>query len=478
MFPSHDRLARIKVCYGVFPQISFQASNPQASSNSEKFNQEVLARLVPAPVFKTVEPHGNHVVGGFDSHAFPPLMMKRHRPIPSTSITPTLEDGSELPRCLGCFRPAAYCYCDLIPEIENQTELLIIQHARERDHPFNTARMVRMAFNKSRLLCGTNQSLSKIEFGLRPGAGLLYPSPSAPTLSELPPHSRPQQLVIVDGTWAQAKTMIRDLPQLQELACYKIAPTQPGQYRIRLEPTDTSLSTVEAAVAAIGEVEPNINGLKELIGAFDQMVQRQLDHPKVGREHYSGGPKSGTTINIPQRLLGDENNIVVAYGEAAYRDVDRLAQTQVNDPRPPLVWVAVRLGTGELFSRTLKPDVPMTDSFLEHLELSGSHFDDAVTVGEFRNDWQRFLRANDTLAVYNHGTEKLLANVEADFAKCVALKSINFDLDRESRTLCRFVEKHELQCQFPISNLGRAGKRLANAVALVQHLRKLGQSSS
>ncbi len=34
---------------------------------------EVLARLVPAAVFKTVEPHGNHVVGGFDSHAFPPL---------------------------------------------------------------------------------------------------------------------------------------------------------------------------------------------------------------------------------------------------------------------------------------------------------------------------------------------------------------------------------------------------------------------
>jgi hypothetical protein len=37
------------------------------------FHLEVLARLVPAAVFKTVEPHGNHVVGGFDSHAFPPL---------------------------------------------------------------------------------------------------------------------------------------------------------------------------------------------------------------------------------------------------------------------------------------------------------------------------------------------------------------------------------------------------------------------
>ncbi len=40
---------------------------------SAVFHLEVLARLVPAAVFKTVEPHGNHVVGGFDSHAFPPL---------------------------------------------------------------------------------------------------------------------------------------------------------------------------------------------------------------------------------------------------------------------------------------------------------------------------------------------------------------------------------------------------------------------
>ena len=34
--------------------------------------KEVLVRLVPAAVFKTVGLHGNHVVGGFDSHALPP----------------------------------------------------------------------------------------------------------------------------------------------------------------------------------------------------------------------------------------------------------------------------------------------------------------------------------------------------------------------------------------------------------------------
>ena len=35
---------------------------------------EVLAHLVVAAVFKTVEPYVNRAVGGFDSHALPPFL--------------------------------------------------------------------------------------------------------------------------------------------------------------------------------------------------------------------------------------------------------------------------------------------------------------------------------------------------------------------------------------------------------------------
>jgi DTW domain-containing protein YfiP len=215
-------------------------------------------------------------------------------------------------RCYGCFRPVSECYCDAIPSIENQTQLLIVQHSRERDHPFNTARMVRQGLTNSKLICGTNQALSKMQLPIRARSGLLYPSHDARTLSDLSPAEKPDQLVIVDGTWSQAKTMVRDIEQLAALPQYQLSPTQPGQYRIRLEPTDTSLSTVEAAVAALRELEPETQGFDQLLGAFELMVQKQLDHPNVGREHYSGGPKSGHSINIPQRMLGDAYGIVVA----------------------------------------------------------------------------------------------------------------------------------------------------------------------
>ena len=36
---------------------------------------EVLRRLVPRSVFKTVGLYGNHAAGGFDSHALPPFFL-------------------------------------------------------------------------------------------------------------------------------------------------------------------------------------------------------------------------------------------------------------------------------------------------------------------------------------------------------------------------------------------------------------------
>ena len=89
-----------------------------------------------------------------------------------------------------------------------------------------------------RFVCGTNKSFSQIALPIRSNAGILYPSNSARVLSELTPEEVPDQLVIIDGTWSQAKTLVRDVEQLKPLPHFKLAPTQPGQYRIRLEPDD------------------------------------------------------------------------------------------------------------------------------------------------------------------------------------------------------------------------------------------------
>ena len=161
-------------------------------------------------------------------------------------------------RCYRCYRPQTICFCKHIPTINNQTHVLILQHMRERFHPFNTARICKQALVNSTLLADHNAELGEklASFPLQKDVGLLYPSPNGRLLSDLAPDDRPKQLVVIDGTWHHAKTLVRDIPALAELPRFQILPAQPGRYRIRKEPDATSLSTLEAIVAALDALEP------------------------------------------------------------------------------------------------------------------------------------------------------------------------------------------------------------------------------
>jgi tRNA-uridine aminocarboxypropyltransferase len=371
-------------------------------------------------------------------------------------------------RCYACFRPKAACFCAAIPQIDNRTNVLILQHVRERFHPFNTARMVHRALNNSTLLVDQTPQLAAAELPLKPRAGLLYPGPEARLLSDLAPAERPDQLVIVDGTWHHAKTLVRDIPALHDLPRYGIVPASPGRYRIRREPTDTSLSTVEATVAALRALEPETPGLDQLLEAFDTMIERQLAHPRSEVAARRKQKRKRTANSVPRVLVHDLDNIVVAYGESAC-GVPGTRRT----PRSPIYWVAQRLGTGECFARAIQPNSPLTKTFLGHLELTPADFADALSNAEFRTAWSAFLRPTDIVAVYSQSTARLLKHVGADFAKALVLKSIPFNPHRPNGTLAEVLAA-EGQVAAPPQHPGRAGKRLANAVALTQHLNAMG----
>src|SRR5437773_3307820 len=127
-------------------------------------------------------------------------------------------------RCYGCFRPKGDCFCAAIPAIANRTEVLILQHTRERFHAFNTARMVHRALRNSSLLVDYTADLAA-RLRLGPRAALLYPQGDAELISDLPPDQRPEQLVILDGTWHHAKTFVRDIAALRDLPRYRLAPS-------------------------------------------------------------------------------------------------------------------------------------------------------------------------------------------------------------------------------------------------------------
>lgn len=365
-------------------------------------------------------------------------------------------------RCYDCFRPADACFCAAIPRIANQTEVLILQHRREQFHPFNTARIVHKALLRSQLLAGHTKDLAR-QLALKPGAGLLYPSSDAPLISELPPEERPVQLVIVDGTWHHVKTLVRDVPALQQVPRYRLAPSSPGRYRIRLEPNETSLSTVEAVVDALRTLEPETAGFDRLIGAFDTMVESQLARiASAGKSHFPPPPQRPWK-HIPRALQGSLDSIVVAYGEAAPGE-----RGQKRADGPPISWVARRLGDNSEFACLLAPPKPLSDIFLGHLELSREDYADALSLEDARKRWAEFERPGDLVTVLQPGTARLLSQLCGEQRECLLLKTVNLQSIDPS-----FVAPWSASEETASRKLGRASRRLENAVALVRQLNVL-----
>jgi DTW domain-containing protein YfiP len=371
-------------------------------------------------------------------------------------------------RCYGCFRPVSDCFCAAIPTIDNQTEVLILQHMRERFHPFNTARIVRKSLKNSRFLVDHTQRLAAA-LSLKPRAGLLYPGPEATLLSDLPLDERPEQLVIVDGTWHHTKTLVRDIPALRALPRYRLAPASPSRYRIRREPSAISLSTVEAIIAALRFLEPNTQGLDQLMDAFLSMVDRQLAHPKAEHGWRRIERRPRTFRNIPLALLGDLDHVVVAYGESAPGEPGNEKALRL-----PIYWVAQRVGTGERFACVIQPQCPLQESLLRHLEMSREDFSTALSLEEARKSWAAFLRPSDTLAVYNQGAARLLNQISTKAIPCLVLKSVDFNPHQRYGTLDELLIAEGLGVP-AVQHPGRAGKRLANVLALVRHLNALGR---
>lgn len=382
-------------------------------------------------------------------------------------------------RCFSCFRPVADCLCASLPSVENRTEVVVLQHRRERKHPFNTARLVGGALRNSHFLVGHKQELAA-RAPLRDEAVLLYPGPGAELLSQLPPACFPRQLVIVDGTWHQAKTLVRDLAVLRELPRVQLAPARPSEYQLRREPNAQFLSTLEAVVAALRILEPETRGLDELLNAFRQMISRQLAHPRSQiAPRFATQGKRGWR-NVPLAFVQHPDRVVVAYGESAeggQRQAPGIAKKRL----PPVYWVAERLVTGERFGTTVQSSQPLSESFLRHLELAESHFAGAPTLADASQAWQAFLRPQDLVVVYHGGAARLHEQLAGHTQPCLILKSIDDAPGEPARSLEELVAQRQVTpgpAHFP----GRAGRRLANAVAyvhfLTERLRQAGRNHS
>lgn len=193
--------------------------------------------------------------------------------------------------CDQCDFLKSRCLCDTLKSVQNQTQLIILQHPSETKHPLNTVRIMSKSFKNILIFKGEDfnqhQLLNEIIANPDNNILLLYPGPQSQTLSPetyQKNFSTPiTHLIVIDGTWRKAKKIFLTSQNLQLLETCKLAEVNQTEYKIRKAPTPDSLSTLEATVEALNIIEPSLD-TSHAIKSFNKMIDMQIQ--KMGREVY------------------------------------------------------------------------------------------------------------------------------------------------------------------------------------------------
>ncbi len=196
------------------------------------------------------------------------------------------------PTCFQCMRPASHCVCNLVTPFHAHFNVLILQHPHERKKYHGTAKLVLKGIKNSKLLGGLQFDQAELEKECSPGnTFLLFPGESA--VDGASAHLKESSTVIViDGTWSEAGKIVRRNPVLQTLPTLTFTQELRSRYRIRKQPRNNYLSTVEC-VAHLLKLNAPIAGHLEkipeydrLLAGFDTMVEQQLSHYSKQREFF------------------------------------------------------------------------------------------------------------------------------------------------------------------------------------------------
>jgi len=183
-------------------------------------------------------------------------------------------------RCPGCEIIRSLCFCALIPRIALQTRVIILMHTSEEVLPSNTARLAARSLSNSEIRINGRKGDQLSTAGLVEDGRqslVLYPSPEA---VELTPEyvaelKQPVNLIVPDGRWRQTQKFARRESALAGIPQVKVSTGEPSQYRLRTQPNEHGLCTLEAIARALGVLESRTAQI-QLETVLSVLVERTL----------------------------------------------------------------------------------------------------------------------------------------------------------------------------------------------------------
>ncbi len=196
--------------------------------------------------------------------------------------------------CPKCDKILELCICSEIKPLSTRPHVLILQHPQEPDHDLGTAKITHLALAESTLNIGLSwpnlrKALGRDAIGSRwvvlyLGSGIKGESKDSSPLQFVskqgapvpPPKESIDGIVILDGTWSQAKALWWRNAWLLKLNRAVLRPTRKSLYKeLRREPRKECLSTIETvaeALTALGE-SPAIGD--ELRNLFSKLLDKK-----------------------------------------------------------------------------------------------------------------------------------------------------------------------------------------------------------
>ena len=310
--------------------------------------------------------------------------------------------------CVRCRRPTSACWCADLQPVTTRTRLVFLQHPREARVAIGTARIAHLGLTHSELHRGIDFSQHErvAQLIAQPGTALLFPGEGSVAPDQLA--QPPETLLVIDGTWPQARRMLTLNPALRALPRIGFVPRQPGNYRIRREPAAHCVATVEAVVEVLAALDPDPSRFDPLLRAFERMVDRQLAGLASRTEPIRRRLKPGDPWWLIRSLPDLEKlwpNLIAIAGEA---NAHRLGSGIPGEPEI-IQLAAQRLATGEVFHAFLAPRRPLAPRAAHHLEVPVSALETGRPLGDVLRDWNRFVQPGDRLVGWGGFSWDLLA---------------------------------------------------------------------
>ncbi|WP_027527056.1 tRNA-uridine aminocarboxypropyltransferase [Bradyrhizobium sp. Ec3.3] len=199
--------------------------------------------------------------------------------------------------CPHCQKPMPLCICDSVTPLDSRIALLILQHPQEQDRALGTARLTARHFADATVRVGLSwpglaKALGQPVADPARWAVLYLGSARATDLdsdaeiialtrkgdiadNQRAILNRIEGVVLLDGTWSQAKALWWRNPWMLKCQRVILNPAAPSRYgRLRREPRRDGLATIEAAAMMLASLQQRPDIAETLHASFERMLTR------------------------------------------------------------------------------------------------------------------------------------------------------------------------------------------------------------